>query len=75
MDKFVKWQDAKASMASLSEEEKQEIDIMSDIITEIIERRQELGMSQAIIKGSCSPFYYNRESDKINIWKNWFLKF
>jgi len=46
MDKFVKWQDVKASMTSLSEEEKREIDIMSDIITKIIERRQELGISQ-----------------------------
>lgn len=46
MDKYVRWQDVKNSMTSLTDEEKREIDLMSDIITKIIERRQELGLSQ-----------------------------
>lgn len=46
MDKIIKWQDVKDSMTSLSEKEKREIDLMTDIITKVIERRQELGISQ-----------------------------
>ena len=46
MDKFIKWQEVKDFMTSLNEEEKREIDLMSDIITKMIERRQELGISQ-----------------------------
>jgi predicted transcriptional regulator len=45
-DKYIKWQDVKASMTALTDEEKREIDLISDIISQIIERRQELGMSQ-----------------------------
>ena len=43
MDKYIKWQDIKASMATLTDEGKREIDLISDIISQIIERRQELG--------------------------------
>ena len=46
MSEFVKWQDVKNSMTSLTDEEKREVDLMSDVITKIIERRQELGISQ-----------------------------
>ena len=46
MSEFVKWQDVKNSMTSLTDEEKREVDLMADIITKIIERRQELGISQ-----------------------------
>ena len=46
MDNYVRWQDVKNSMTSLSDEEKVEIDLMADIISQIIQRRQELGMSQ-----------------------------
>ncbi|KUO75951.1 MAG: hypothetical protein APF77_24305 [Clostridia bacterium BRH_c25] len=46
MDKYVRWQDVKNSMTSLTDEEKREIDLISDIITQIIERRRELGLSQ-----------------------------
>lgn len=46
MNKFIKWQDVKNSMTSLTEQEKKQIDIMSDLITKIIQRRQELGISQ-----------------------------
>ena len=46
MSEFVKWQDAKDSMTSLTDEEKREVDLMADIISKIIERRQELGISQ-----------------------------
>lgn len=46
MREIVKWQDVKNSMVSLTDEEKMEIDLMADIISKIIERRQELGISQ-----------------------------
>ena len=46
MNEFVKWQDVKNSMTSLTNEEKIEVDLMADIISKIIERRQELGISQ-----------------------------
>jgi len=46
MREIVKWQDVKNSMTSLTDEEKIEIDLMADIISKIIERRQELGISQ-----------------------------
>ena len=46
MNKMIQWQDVKNSMTALSEEEKMEVDIMSDIISKMIERRQELGLSQ-----------------------------
>jgi transcriptional regulator with XRE-family HTH domain len=46
MNEYVTWQEVKASMTSLTEEEKQEIDMMSEIISQIIVRRQEMGISQ-----------------------------
>lgn len=46
MSELVKWQDVKNSMTSLTDEEKIEVDLMADIISKIIERRQELGISQ-----------------------------
>lgn len=46
MDEFLRWEDVKNSMTSLTEEEKKEIDLIADIISQIIERRQELGISQ-----------------------------
>lgn len=46
MKEIVKWQDVKNSMNSLTDEEKREVDLMADIICKIIERRQELGISQ-----------------------------
>ena len=46
MDKQIKWQEVKNSMTSLTNEEKMEVDLMADIISRIIERRQELGISQ-----------------------------
>lgn len=46
MDKHVKWEGVKNSMTALTDEEKQEIDLMADIISQIIKRRQELGLSQ-----------------------------
>jgi ribosome-binding protein aMBF1 (putative translation factor) len=46
MDRFTTWSDVKDSMTSLTEEEKIEVDLISEIITQIIKRRQELGMSQ-----------------------------
>ena len=46
MSEFVKWQNVKNSMTSLTDEEKIEVDLMADIISKIIERRQELGISQ-----------------------------
>jgi ribosome-binding protein aMBF1 (putative translation factor) len=46
MNKMIQWRDVKNSMTALSEEEKMEVDIMSDIISKMIERRQELGLSQ-----------------------------
>jgi len=46
MDKFTTWNDVKDSMTSLTEEEKIEIDLLAEIITKVIRRRQELGMSQ-----------------------------
>lgn len=46
MSEFIKWQDVKNFMTSLTDEEKIEVDLMADIISKIIERRQELGISQ-----------------------------
>lgn len=46
MDKHIKWEDVKNSMTALTDEEKLEIDLMADIISQIIKRRQELGISQ-----------------------------
>lgn len=46
MNEFIKWQDVKNSMTALTEEEKIEIDLLADIIAKIIERRQEMGISQ-----------------------------
>lgn len=46
MSEYVKWPDIKDSMTSLTDEEKIEVDLMADIISKIIERRQELGISQ-----------------------------
>lgn len=46
MSEFVKWQDVKDSMGALTDEEKREVDLMADIISKIVERRQELGISQ-----------------------------
>ncbi len=46
MSEFVKWQDVRNSMTSLTDGEKIEVDLMADIISKIIERRQELGISQ-----------------------------
>jgi ribosome-binding protein aMBF1 (putative translation factor) len=46
MNNFIKWDDVKNSMKSLTEEEKTEIDLISDIIIQIIKKRQELGISQ-----------------------------
>lgn len=46
MTKHIKWQDIKDSMTSLSDDEKREVDLLSDIIVEMIGRRKELGLSQ-----------------------------
>lgn len=46
MNEYVNWNEVKESMTSLTDEEKQEIDMMSEIISQIIIRRQELGISQ-----------------------------
>jgi ribosome-binding protein aMBF1 (putative translation factor) len=46
MNKYVKWKDIKNNMTSLSEDEKTEVDLLSEIISAIVERRQELGISQ-----------------------------
>lgn len=46
MNEYVDWNEVKKSMTSLTDEEKQEIDMMSEIISQIIIRRQELGISQ-----------------------------
>lgn len=43
----IRWQDVKNnSMNSLSDDEKIEVDLLSEIISKIIERRHELGISQ-----------------------------
>lgn len=46
MDKYIRWQDVKDTMTALTEEERTEVDLMADIISQIIERRQEMGLSQ-----------------------------
>lgn len=46
MNEYVNWNEVKELMTSLTDEEKQEIDMMSEIISQIIIRRQELGISQ-----------------------------
>lgn len=47
MENFIRWQDVKNnSMNSLSEDEKAEVDLLSEIISKIVERRHALGISQ-----------------------------
>ncbi len=46
MDQFIKWKEVKNKMSSLTEKEKKEVDIMAEIISSIIKRRHELGISQ-----------------------------
>ena len=41
MSEFIKWEDVKNSMNSLTEEEKREIDLMPDITSQIIEQKYE----------------------------------
>ncbi len=40
------WKDAKDNIKSLELEEKEEIDVISKLVTKVIERRIELGLSQ-----------------------------
>lgn len=44
--KKVLWEDVKNSITSISETEKQEIELLADIMCEIIKRRKELKISQ-----------------------------
>jgi ribosome-binding protein aMBF1 (putative translation factor) len=46
MGEFIKWNDVKNSMTSLTDEEKGQIDMLSDIVSKIIEKRITLGLSQ-----------------------------
>lgn len=47
MENYIRWQDVKNnSMNSLSHDEKAEVDLLSEIISKIIERRHALGISQ-----------------------------
>lgn len=46
MDEHIKWEDVKNSMSAFTDEERLEIDLMADIMSQIIKRRQELGISQ-----------------------------
>lgn len=44
--KVKNWEEVKNSIKSLEPEEKEEIEIISKLVTEVIERRIELGLSQ-----------------------------
>ena len=46
MGQYIKWEEVKNKMTSLTEKEKIEVDIMAEIISSIIKRRHELGISQ-----------------------------
>ena len=48
-----KWEDVKAQMTSLSDEEKQNIEVLADIVSHMIERRQEIGLSQRDLAEKC----------------------
>jgi DNA-binding XRE family transcriptional regulator len=43
---MIKWKDVKNSMQSIDQEEMSEIELISDIISQIILKRNELGISQ-----------------------------
>ena len=46
-DNFLKtWEEIKANISSLSEEEKEEVEIISNMVARIIEKRIELGLTQ-----------------------------
>lgn len=46
MNKLIEWNDIKNTMTALTDEEKRKIDMISDIVSKIIEKQQELGLSQ-----------------------------
>ena len=47
MNKYISWKDVKNnSMSSLSADEKIEIDLLSEIISKVIEKRHTLGITQ-----------------------------
>lgn len=48
-----KWEDVKNAMTSLSNEEKQNIEVLSDIVSHMIERRHEIGLSQRDLAQRC----------------------
>jgi ribosome-binding protein aMBF1 (putative translation factor) len=53
MIEMKKWEDVKNAMTSLSNEEKQNIEVLSDIVSHMIERRQEIGLSQRDLAQKC----------------------
>lgn len=48
-----KWEDVKKEMTALSTEEKQSIEVLADIVSHMIERRQEIGLSQRDLAEKC----------------------
>jgi ribosome-binding protein aMBF1 (putative translation factor) len=46
MSGYKKWSEVKDTMTALSKEERDEIDMVSEIIAQIVKRRHELGISQ-----------------------------
>ena len=48
-----KWEDIKSEITSLNDDEKQNIELLADIVSQMIERRQEIGMSQRDLAEKC----------------------
>lgn len=48
-----RWEDVKSAITSLNEDEKRNIEMLADIISQMIERRQEIGLSQRDLAEKC----------------------
>ena len=46
MDKYIKYHNVKSTFTAFTDDNKREVDLISNIISQIIERRHELGISQ-----------------------------
>lgn len=48
-----KWEDIKSEITSLNDDEKQNIELLADIVSQMIEKRQEIGLSQRDLAERC----------------------
>jgi transcriptional regulator with XRE-family HTH domain len=47
------WDEVKSSITSVSDDEKRNIEVLAEIISHMIERRQEIGLSQRDLAEKC----------------------